>query len=211
MMTSGIKDAMMDKIGNLFSLPDQVEDPHLRKLARAAFGVALIALAFVAFYFMNGGSFLAPSWKPIIASLADPGMMTMISIAGGSLVSAFGLTIIIKNLFGKEHSQTVAKVASIAVPLALLAAGALFLGAGFQHGFAPPSVGNNYVVLGAVTLPCGIFLSLWNMCSVLKQKSTHVGRAENFKEVDQLLEQATAQSKARVRKAKKRSQRGKIL
>lgn len=77
-------------------------------------------------YFMGG--------KFHISAMANPGLTTFATIGMSAILTGFGLRFLIQTLFSKDKWLTIAKIAAVATPILLFAAGALLIYSGMHNG-----------------------------------------------------------------------------
>lgn len=160
-MIGQLKDQMGGLLDKILSLPDKPKTEAGRKAAYIAADIAVIALGIIALGAMTQGF--------SHSALADPGIMTMMSIPMTLGISGMGLAWLISDLVGKENRRTAAKVMAILMPMMLLAGTLCIMGASFHSGIYPSSF-NSHFVVGIILLPVAV-VCIGQVASVLKDKN----------------------------------------
>ncbi len=149
-----VSEGMSGFLGKILDAPDSVENPARRKVARTAFCLGVVALGVIAFLMMNGGL-----GGDIAGSLANPGVMSLMSMPMALGISGIGITWLLEDLIPQEHHRIASKVSALLMPLLMAGGVGSIMFAGFQHGWAAGSF-NAYFIGGVIVLPMTLYAAI---------------------------------------------------
>lgn len=151
------KEKMSEGLGKFLDLPEQIEDPTTKKMARLGINLLIILAGFAIIYVMNGGVSFPSGWMPhfnslstVLGKLSDAGVGTLMGVGGGSVIMGVGLGWFVRDLLGDQNRRSAAKVMLFAVVLFLAVSGAAAMGHSFHNGVTPQSP--NMYLMGSLLL-----------------------------------------------------------